>query len=125
LVGPLPSSVFNALVNPGEGFAGVDGLAFLGHNAFDGAALGRADFVLHFHGFDNQQALAGFHVVSCFDEKTHDFAGHGGNDLLAAFGFDAAVAATAPGARIDDFGGEFLRAGLEFQFAGRPETASH
>jgi len=49
--------------------------------------------------------------------RRNDFTGHGRYDLLAAFGFDAAVAAAAPGARIDDLGGEFLRAGLEFQFA--------
>src|SRR5213594_3508866 len=102
-----------------EDFAAVDGLAFLGQNAFDGAALWRADFVLHLHGFDNQKALAGFDAVSCFDEKTHDFARHGRHDLLATFGFDVAVATAAPGARIDDFGREFLRAGLQYQFAVR------
>src|SRR6266849_4939119 len=100
-------------------FASVDGLAFFGENALEGAALGRADFVLHLHGFDNQKALSGFDVVSCFHEETHDFTRHGRHDLLTAFGFGVAVAAAAPGARIDDFGGKFPRAGLEFQFAVR------
>ena len=36
-----------------EDFASVDGLACLGQNAFHRAALGRADFVLHLHGFNN------------------------------------------------------------------------
>src|SRR5712664_2542556 len=100
-------------------FVSVDGLAFFGENALDGAALGRADFVLHLHGFDNQKALASLDVVSCFDEKADDFTRHRRDDLLAAFGFDVAVAAAAPGARIDDFGGEFLRAGVKLQFAVR------
>ena len=47
----------------------------------------------------------------------HDFAGHGRNDLLAALGFDMAVAAAPPGARIDAFGGEFMRASLDLQLA--------
>jgi len=61
--------------------------------------------------------LAGFH------EKTHDLAGHGRDDRLATFRFDVAVAATAPGARIDDFGGELVRTSLEFEFpVGAGET---
>src|SRR4029077_17751108 len=110
------SSCFRRLVNPSEDFTSVDGLAFLSKDALDGAALGRADFVLHLHGFDDQETLASFDVVSCFDEETHDFARHGRYDLLAAFGLDVAGAAAAPGASVDDFGGEFPRAGLEFQF---------
>src|SRR5229473_6396919 len=106
-----------ALSNNGKHFAGVDWLAFPGEDALDGAALGRADFVLHLHGFDNEKALAGFDAVSRLDEEAHDFTGHGRNNLLAPFGFDVAVASAAPGARIDNFGGEFLPAGLEFQFA--------
>src|SRR5260370_29328465 len=105
--------------NNGKHFAGVDGLAFFGENALDDAALGRAYFVLDVHGFYNDEALAGFDVVSCFDEKTDDFTRHRRDDLLAAFGFDVAVAAATPGARIDDFGSELLRAGVKLQFAVR------
>ncbi len=108
-----------ALSNNGKRFAGVDWLAFPGEDALDGATLGRADFVLHLHGFDNQKTLAGFDVVSCFDQKADDFTRHRRDDLLAAFGFDVAVAAATPSARIDDFGGEFLRAGVKLQFAVR------
>src|SRR5258708_39903987 len=46
-----------------------------------------------------------------------DLTGYGRNDLLTAFGFDVGVATAAPGARMDDFGSEFTRAGLELQFA--------
>src|SRR5260370_33045490 len=105
-----------ALSNNGKRFAGVDWLAFPGEDALDGATLGRADFVLHLHGFDNQKALSGFDVVSCFHEETHDFTRHGRHDLLTAFGFDVAVAAAAPGAGIGDLGGEFPRASLELRY---------
>src|SRR5712692_5400801 len=105
--------------NNSKHLAGVDGLVFSGQDTLDGAALGRADFVLHLHGFDNQKALASFDVVSCFDEKTDDFTRHRRDDLLAAFGFDVAVAAATPGARIDDFGSEILRAGVKLQLAVR------
>src|SRR5258707_10676238 len=58
-------------------------------------------------------------MVAFSNEKAHDFTWHGRNDLLAAFGLDAAVAAAAPGTRIDDFSSEFLRAGLQLQLAVR------
>src|SRR5207245_308888 len=49
----------------------------------------------------------------------HHHAGERGQDVLPALGFDGAVAAAAPGARIDDLGDEVLPAGLKFQFAVR------
>src|SRR5437016_3538410 len=121
---PIPrgmksSEVRRSSRNYTKSFAGVDGLAFLGQDPLNRAAFGRANFVLHFHGFDNEQALAGFDMFSFFDEKAHHFAGHRRKDLLPALGFDAAVAAAAPGARIDDLGDEVLPAGLKFQFAVR------
>jgi len=48
----------------GEHFSRVDGLTFV-CKLFHGAGLRRAHFVLHFHGFDDQQA------VSSFDRFTH------------------------------------------------------
>jgi len=66
--------------------------------------LGGTDFVLHFHGFDDKQALARFDLVSFLNEDADYFAGHGSEDLLAAFGFERAVLAAAPGAGIDNFG---------------------
>ena len=77
---------------------------------FYDAGLWGFDFVLHFHGFDNEEALAGFDFVSSFDEKADYFAGHGSDNLLAAFGFDSAVPAAAPDARVGDLGFEFARA---------------
>src|SRR5258708_27242186 len=106
-----------ALSNNGKHFAGVDWLAFPGEDALDGAALGRADFVLHLHGFDNQKALAGFDVVSCFDEKTDDFTRHRRDDLLAAFGFDVAVAAGTPSAGSQGLRGGLLAGGREVSFS--------
>jgi len=96
-----------------EDIAGVDGLAFSREYALDDAALRRANFVLHLHSFDDQKPLAGFDMVPCLDEKTHNLARHGGYDLLAAFSFDVAVVAAAPGARINYIGSIFLRAGLK------------
>src|SRR5690348_7913161 len=92
---PIPrgmksSEVRRSSRNYTKSFAGVDGLAFLGQDALDRTILGRTNFVLHFHGFDNEQALAGFDMVSFFDKKTHHFAGHGRKNLLSAFGFDGA-----------------------------------
>src|ERR1700690_2962897 len=51
-------------LHPRKHFSGVDVLPFLDKQALDFAALGRADFVLHFHCFDNEQALPGFHGVA-------------------------------------------------------------
>ncbi len=88
-------------------------------------SFGRADFVLHFHGFDDEEPLAGFDGIAGFDEQANNFAGHRGDDLLAAFDFEGAVTATAPGAGIDDLGGEFFEAGLQGErSAGRRSDAN-
>jgi hypothetical protein len=56
----LQTKVGNALeeecrsLHPRKYFPGVDVLPFLDEQALDFSALGRADFVLHFHGFDDQ-----------------------------------------------------------------------
>jgi hypothetical protein len=105
-------SIREGLVDPGEDVAGVDGVAFAGEELFDGAGFGGFYFVLHFHGFDDEEALAGFDFVAGFNEKADDFAGHGGEDLLAAFGFGGALFASAPRARVGDFGFELVRAVL-------------
>jgi hypothetical protein len=105
-------TVTGGLIDPGEDVAGVDGLAFFGLEAFDFAFFGGANFVLHFHGFDDHQALAGFDFVADFYEKANDFAGHRGEDLLAAFGFERSLFSRTPGAGIADLGVEFVRAGL-------------
>src|SRR5580693_9372596 len=47
-------------LHPRKHFSRVDILPFLDEQAFDFPAFGRTDFILHFHGFDNQQALARF-----------------------------------------------------------------
>jgi len=92
--------------------------------ALDGAAFRRANFVLHFHGFDNQEALAGFDFVSRLDEEADDFTGHGGDDLLAALGFEGTMAPAAPGPRIGNLGGELLHGSLEReQTVWRPRDA--
>jgi len=100
------------LVDPGEDVAGVDGLTFFGLEAFDFAFFGGANFILHFHGFDDDQALAGFDFVADFYEKADDFAGHRGEDLLTAFGIERSQFFGTPGAGIADLGVEFVRAGL-------------
>jgi hypothetical protein len=102
------------LIDPSEDVAGVDGLAFFGLDALDLAFFRRANFVLHFHGFDNNETLARFDFVADLHEETDDFAGHGSDDLLAAFGFEGALFSATPGARIADIGLEFMWAGLEF-----------
>ena len=100
--------------NDAQSFAGVDGLAFFGEEAFHRACFWRADFVLHFHGFDDEKTLAGFDGVTGLDEEANDLPRHGGEDLLAAFEFGVSVAAAAPGARVEDFSGEFVKAGVNF-----------
>jgi hypothetical protein len=47
-----------------EDVAGVDGLAFPGLEAFDFAFFRRANFVLHFHGFNHDESLACFDFVA-------------------------------------------------------------
>jgi len=47
-----------------EDVAGVDRLAFPGLEDFDFAFFRRANFVLHFHGFNNHQSLACFDFVA-------------------------------------------------------------
>ena len=106
----FPSSVY-----PGQNFAGVDCLTFLHQQSLDHAGFRRANFVLHFHGFHNQKTLADFDGFAGFHENANNFSGHGRDDLLAAFGFDRAMAAAAPGAGIDDLGNEFFATGLQRQ----------
>ena len=88
-------------------------MIFFGEQALDSATFGRANLILHFHGFDDQQALARFDYVAHMREETNDFPGHGRDDLLAALGFDGAVTASVPGARIDHLGDEFAVSGLQ------------
>jgi hypothetical protein len=102
------NGVRSLLVDPGEDVARVYGLALFGGEFFYGAGFGGFDFVLHFHGFDDDEALTGFDFVAGFDEQADYFAGHGGDDLLAAFGFDRSVFAAAPGAGVGDFGFELV-----------------
>ena len=101
--------------NDAEHFTGVDRLAFFDVKALDRAAFWRANFVLHFHGFDNQEALARFDSVPCLDENTDDLARHGSEDLLAALGFACTVPTAAPGAGIDNFGGKLLETCLKLE----------
>jgi len=99
--------------------AGGDGLTFGDEDALDGAGLGGADFVLHLHGFDDEQALTGFDFVASGDENANDFAGHGRGDLLSAFGFKDAAALAAPDARVLNDHGEFFAVGLDVEPATR------
>ena len=101
--------------NDAEHFTGVDRLAFFDVKALDRAAFCRANLVLHFHGFDNEEALTRLNFVSCLDEDTDDLARHGSEDLLAAFGFECTVPTAAPGSGIDNFGGKFLETGLKLE----------
>jgi hypothetical protein len=105
--------------NDAEHLARVHGLTFLDVQPLDGAAFGRANFILHFHSFDNEQALASFNGVTRLDENADDLAGHGSEHLLAAFGFERAMAPAAPRAGIEHLGGKFLQAGLEFEYSIR------
>lgn len=54
--------------NDAEHLPGVDRLAFFDVKALDRATLWRANFVLHFHGFDNQEALTRCDFVSGLDK---------------------------------------------------------
>lgn len=88
--------------------------------ALERAGLGRANFVLHFHGFHDEEPLTGFDFFAGLDEDADDFAGHGSYDLLAAFEIEGAAATATPRAGIGDFGGEFLQIRLKLEeTAGR------
>src|SRR5260370_33793785 len=55
----------------------------------------------------------------------NDFCWHGRQDLLAAFGFEGAVAAAAPRAGIEHFGGEFAVGGLQGERASGGGRDAH
>jgi hypothetical protein len=104
-------------INPGEDFAGVYGLAFFGQEAFDLSTFGRANFILHFHGFDDEESLSGFDGFTRGHQNANNFARHGRENFLAAFDFDGALPATAPGAGVDHLSGKFVGAALHFDRA--------
>ncbi len=72
---------------------------------------------MHLHRFHNEQSLACFDAVSRFHEHANDFAGHGRNDLLAAFRFERAMPAATPSTRIGNLGSELLQSSLDFENA--------
>ena len=49
----------------------------------DAAGAGSFHFVLHFHGFHDNDAVSGIHFIANRDEDAHDFAGHGRENLGA------------------------------------------
>jgi hypothetical protein len=63
--------------------------------------------------------LAGFDSISRLDENADDFAGHGSDNLLPAFGFECAMTPTAPPAWIGNLGGELLQSSLELKHTVR------
>ena len=71
-----------ALLHYQQHSAGVDRLPFGDGDVAHTAIASRAQFVLHFHRFDDNQALAGLHIVAGFDEHAHDFARHRRNEAL-------------------------------------------
>src|SRR5262249_52389446 len=96
--------VAGKLFDPQQNFAGVHRLAFRRAEFFDPAALGRADFVLHFHRFDDHKTLACFDRVTLPDEQTHHLARHGSRNLLGPFRLERTVPAATPGARVGNLG---------------------
>jgi hypothetical protein len=70
---------------------------------------------LHFHGFDDEKALACFDRISHLNEDANDFAGHGSEDLLAALGLDGTMPPAPPRARINNLSDKFLQAGLDLK----------
>jgi hypothetical protein len=76
------------------------------------AVFGRFDFVLHFHGFDDEDALVRGYGVAFFGEDAHDAAWHGGSEDDRAVGAGVA-AAGAQGAGIVNAVGDALRADVE------------
>src|SRR5580658_2518756 len=118
---PDTSSLFSPhresqLFHPGEHIPGVDELAFFDVQALNCAALWRTNLILHLHRFHNEQTLAGFHLVSRFDEDANDFARHGSGNLLAALRLECAVPAAAPRTRVGNLHSKLLQAGLDLQY---------
>ena len=67
----------------------ADHVAFATVKCFDRAGVGGADAVLHLHGFQYHQGLAGFHGLAGFDQYADDTAVHGGRQpaMLGVAGF--------------------------------------
>jgi hypothetical protein len=95
-----------------ECIACVNRLAVFHVEALHSAALRRANFVLHFHRFHNEQALARLDLLAHFDKHADHFAWHGSDDLLPPFRFNCAMTPAMPRARIYNLGGEFLQSSL-------------
>jgi len=117
LAGPIFQFPFLILwlVDDGENFSRIHGLPFGDEQAFDFSGLRRTDFILHFHGFDDEQTLAGLDDITGFYQDAHDFSRHGRNHLLAAFGFGCAAAPSPPLPGINDFGAELFAARMDPQ----------
>src|SRR3954466_1152059 len=62
--------------------AGVDRLTFVNVELGDRTCAGGPELVLHFHGFDDNQRLAGVHRVTLVDQHLYDLARHWRDDAL-------------------------------------------
>jgi hypothetical protein len=78
----------------------------------------RLDFVLHFHGFDYHDALAGFDFGIFCDKQAHHAAGHGSQDFSGSLLVSGSFLARAQGARIAQLDRETGTAYPQVEIAG-------
>jgi hypothetical protein len=91
----------------------MDSFAFLGGQSLDRPRFRRADFVLHLHGFDDQEALTRFHMLTRRYQHTYNFSSHGRSNLLAPREIDFSPAASAPGAGVLNIHAIFASASVQ------------
>src|SRR5690349_17848996 len=86
---PVPSAPSAVLLHDHQHRARVDRLTFADRNVFHAAIARGAQLVFHFHGFDDDEALAGRHLIAGFYEDAHDLARHRRRDALRTGGRSA------------------------------------
>src|SRR5215469_7045883 len=96
----------------------IDGAAFGGDQLLHDSRPGGLDFVLHLHGLDHEDALAGFDLGFFRDQQAHDLAGHGRDQLSRALFVGARALAAAQGSGIAQFGGIAHRAEPQVEVGG-------
>src|SRR6266404_7328003 len=93
---PVPPSSFH----DGQHVAGVHRRAWHRRYLFHDPLFRRLDFVLHFHGFDYHDALAGFDFGIFCDQQTHDASGHRSQKFPGTLFVTASFITRAQGARV-------------------------
>ena len=107
----------DGLLDDDEEIPGIDGRAFLDGDFGDFSLLCSLDLVLHLHGFNHNEPLAGFDFIAFRGNDAHNLPGHGGEDFSRSGLVSGRGSTAAQRARVADFCEEALRADDDVSFA--------